>query len=398
MSKLIEEGGNAVNGRPIKQEEVPEIIEVVNGILDSIGLTFHDDYEAVGSAGKKKPEETSGDIDFIVNKKKIIEILGIEPSAKIGEILAILKTKIEELGYNSVQQNGLSLLSVAVPFKGPEDIVQVDLLLAGSMEFARFFQKSPDYRKDESKYKAMMRNIFLITMASTIARRVTKEVTLANGFIGTAEIEKYSVKLNDGVFKTRNSWVGKRNRLIKSRETLHDYDELIYDTPQGFIDFLFNDTTPDDLISFESVFNVFMSYKFKYPEHRDKILVSTVMAIIADTKKDATPVIPDEIDNKYVVKAKESIAKIEADYEANKKSDIVDVRTFEGNYVKSFDKFLNEQRENEITVTFKEVYMKKEVTRTCINMSREDVISVYGLNLPDIEWYQFEGEEKVFNN
>ena len=206
------------------------------------------------------------------------------------------------------------------------------------------------------------------------------------------------MKLNDGVFKTRNSWVGKRNRLIKSRETLHDYDELIYDTPQGFIDFLFNDTTPDDLISFESVFNVFMSDKFKYPEHRDKILVSTVMAIIADTKKDATPVIPDEIDNKYVVKAKESIAKIEADYEANKKSDIVDVRTFEGNYVKSFDKFLNEQRENEITVTFKEVYMKKEVTRTCMNMSREDVISVYGLNLPDIEWYQFEGEEPVFNN
>ena len=31
-------------------------------------------------------------------------------------------------------------------------------------------------------------------------------------------------------------------------------------------------------------------------------------------------------------------------------------------------------------------------------MSKEDVITTYGLNQPDIEWYQFEGEEKVFNN
>ena len=52
--KLIEEGGSAVGGRPIKQSEVPEVIDKVNGILDSIGLTQHEDYDAVGSAGKKK--------------------------------------------------------------------------------------------------------------------------------------------------------------------------------------------------------------------------------------------------------------------------------------------------------------------------------------------------------
>ena len=63
----------------------------------------------------------------------------------------------------------------------------------------------------------------------------------------------------------------------------------------------------------------------------------------------------------------------------------------------SFETFINEQKESSITVTFKEVYMKKEVTRTCMNMSKEGVIAVYGLNEPDIEWYQFEGEEKVFN-
>ena len=67
-------------------------------------------------------------------------------------------------------------------------------------------------------------------------------------------------------------------------------------------------------------------------------------------------------------------------------------------HIKTFKKFINEQVQEKITVTFKEVYMKNEVTRTCGNMSKEDVITVYGLDQPDIEWYQFEGEDKVFND
>ena len=92
--------------------------------------------------------------------------------------------------------------------KNPEDIVQVDLLVAGSMEFARFFQSSPDYTKDESKYKAMMRNMLLLTISSTVFRRTTKEVTLENGFVGPAEVEQYSIRLNGGLYKIRKNWIG----------------------------------------------------------------------------------------------------------------------------------------------------------------------------------------------
>ena len=49
---------------------------------------------------------------------------------------------------------------------------------------------------------------------------------------------------------------------------------------------------------------------------------------------------------------------------------------------------------SKITVTFKETYMPKPVTRTCVNMTREQVIEVYGLDEPEIEWYEFEEEEK----
>ena len=44
----------------------------------------------------------------------------------------------------------------------------------------------------------------------------------------------------------------------------------------------------------------------------------------------------------------------------------------------------------EIKVTFKERTAPKAVTRTCVNMSREQIVATYGLDDPDIEWYRFE--------
>lgn len=395
MKKLIEEGGSAVGGRPIKQNEVPEIIKKVSEILDSIGFTQHEDYDAAGSAGKKKEDDDSGDIDFIVSRKKAAKILGVITGSAI-DVVSALKKKIDELGYYSIQNNGLKVVSFALPFKSDSDLVQIDLILAGSMEFSRFFQTSPDYRNDESKYKSNIRNIFLMTISSTVARRTTLDVKLENGYIGPAEVERYSVRLNDGLYRVRKNWIGKRNKLIKTETTVSD--ELVYETPQDFINFLFNDTKPEDLISFESTFEVFMSSKFKYPEHREKILVSAAMAYIKEENEERGIFVPSQIGEEYVTKARNKIRKSEERYIANKNSQIVEIiPKFESMYVKSFETFINEQKESSITVTFKEVYMKKEVTRTCMNMSKEGVIAVYGLNEPDIEWYQFEGEEKVFN-
>lgn len=42
-----------------------------------------------------------------------------------------------------------------------------------------------------------------------------------------------------------------------------------------------------------------------------------------------------------------------------------------------------------IKVEFKETYMPKSVVRECYNMTKEQIIEVYGLNSCDIEWYKF---------
>lgn len=52
-------------------------------------------------------------------------------------------------------------------------------------------------------------------------------------------------------------------------------------------------------------------------------------------------------------------------------------------------KTTNTMETNTITVRFKETYMPHAVERTCVNMTKQQVINVYGLNDPDIEWYEF---------
>ena len=45
--------------------------------------------------------------------------------------------------------------------------------------------------------------------------------------------------------------------------------------------------------------------------------------------------------------------------------------------------------EKKITVKFKESHMPHSVKRTCVNMTKKQIIEQYGLDNPDIEWYKF---------
>ena len=40
-------------------------------------------------------------------------------------------------------------------------------------------------------------------------------------------------------------------------------------------------------------------------------------------------------------------------------------------------------------VEFKETYVAHSVVRECNNLTKEQVIKIYELNNPDIEWYKF---------
>ena len=326
--ELILEGGAAVNGRRILQSEVPVIIDKVDEILSGLGLVKGEDWDMVGSAGKKKAEDTSGDIDICIKKDRMKEVLG-SGDGKV-DVYNDLAKYLEGLGYDRyIIQTGFSQVSFGMPINDADDIVQVDFILVRNLEWSKFTQASPDYTKDESKYKGNVRNVLMMCIVKYCFKRTTKRVTLDDDSIVDGETENFVIRLTDGLYKTRKNWFNKKgDTIIKTTNLMHEYDELITDTPQEFIDLLFNDGTIDDFLSFETLYDAFMSDRFKFPENRERILVGYVMSLDGNNID-----IPTEIPQEYVEQAreKERLAKEREEYEkANKiKRKIKHIETFE---------------------------------------------------------------------
>lgn len=341
--ELILEGGAAVKGRRILQSEVPTILNKIDEILSGLELVRGEDWDIVGSAGKKKAEDTSGDIDICIKKDRMKEVLGSGDGK--DDVFNDLGKYLEELGYDRyVVQSGFNQVSFGMPINDVEDIIQVDLILTRSLEWSKFTQSSPDYTKDESKYKAHVRNVLMMCIVKYCFKRTTKRVTLDDDSIVDGEAEMYVIRLTDGLYKTRKNWLGKRDPIKKKPDLMREYDELITDTPQGLIDLLFEDgVTVDDFLSFETLFNAFMSDKFKFPENRERILVGYVMSLDSNNP----PIdVPTEIPQEYVdaAREKERLAKEREAYnKANKiKRTIKHIETFESFAVRDEEDLITE--------------------------------------------------------
>ena len=173
-------------------------------------------------------------------------------------------------------------------------------------------------------------------------KRTTKRVTLDDDSVVDGETENFVIRLTDGLYKTRKNWFGKKgDSMVKTANLMHEYDELITDTPQGLIDLLFNDGTMDDFLSFETLYDAFMSDRFKFPENRERILVGYVMSLDGQGID-----IPTEIPQEYVDQAREKeklAAEREAYDKANKvKRKIKHIETFESFTVRDEEDMINE--------------------------------------------------------
>ena len=341
MTKLILEGGAAVNGRRILQSEVPSIIDKADEILSGLGLVRGEDWDMVGSAGKKKAEDTSGDIDICIKKDRMKEVLGSGDGRM--DVYNDLAKYLEGLGYDRyVVQPGFSQVSFGMPIADADDFVQIDFMLVRSLEWSKFTQASPDYTKDESKYKGHVRNVLMMCIVKYCFKRTTKRVTLDDDSVVDGETENFVIRLTDGLYKTRKNWFGKKgDSMVKTANLMHEYDELITDTPQGLIDLLFNDGTMDDFLSFETLYDAFMSDRFKFPENRERILVGYVMSLDGQGID-----IPTEVPQEYVEQAREKeklAAEREAYDKANKvKRKIKHIETFESFTVRDEEDMINE--------------------------------------------------------
>jgi len=221
-------GGKAVeNVRPLKQDEIkPTYKWVEENILPILALEKQDALP-VGSYGKKPKEETSGDIDIVINAKKFMT-----NGLKFEDIATAIDCVLnEENNFETKLLKGFDQVSVSVPICGDlkNGYAQVDLMPSPDLKWAKFMYHSPNLAENESKYKGAVRNALLMALISESTKEITKL------FEGQAEeYSSLAIRFPTGVWNIKRSFMGKKGNLIKKGIILES--EFITREPQDVID------------------------------------------------------------------------------------------------------------------------------------------------------------------
>jgi hypothetical protein len=269
FEQFINESGNAVdNVRPIKQDEVIETAKwIEKEIFPKIGLAgLDDDAAVIGSAGKKLPDQTSGDIDIAVSADKIAGFLGVP----LQNALFALNDQLKSLGYQTKLMPGFNQVSIAAPVGGytSKGYAQVDFMLSTDLDWSRFIYHSPDFRIAESRYKGAYRNLLLMSAIGNSFRKILATTDTGE----TKEFEAYVVRLNQGIVQVRKSFEGKKG-LLKTAQLMKEFDKFITNTPEQVVELLFNGKhTPNDIDTYEKLKSLIDSTDFKFPNERGNIM------------------------------------------------------------------------------------------------------------------------------
>lgn len=258
----VNEGGNALDTtQRIANKDIPNTLEYITAkILPTIGLEgFNIDAAVVGSAGKKDPDVTSGDIDIAVSIDKIAGHAGID----VKGVLKYINDTLAAKGYETNIQYGFHQVNVAVPIDGDpkKGYCQVDLMVTDNLEWSKFIYHSPDYRKAESRYSGAFRGMLINAIASEGMKTAVKHDE------ESGEMEEYEQMVNratHGLFKVRKTLRGKRG-LVKTPKLMKDYEQKITNIPEEAIKILFGEgVTEKDVESFEGIWKVIHSKQFPY--------------------------------------------------------------------------------------------------------------------------------------
>jgi hypothetical protein len=257
---VLNEGGNAVKGvRSIRQDEVQRTIDNIKEVVFPL-LKIHEwGYDAIliGSAGRKAlPSDLSGDLDIGI-------VLGVDKTTAKNIIHDKLKTLPYELHY----MPGLGITSVKWPIEGDESkgYVQVDFIAIESMEWAKFAFYTPDYRKNESKYKSAHRNWMFAAIMSAIKENVIKD-SAGN----VLQYDAYIYNWNEGLKRVTKSFEGSKGGIIKTHKKVKE--ELLSVSPKEFIELAFGPGyKEDDVKTYEQVDALINNDNFKWKKFLPEI-------------------------------------------------------------------------------------------------------------------------------
>jgi hypothetical protein len=261
VNQILNEGGNAVESRPMTQAEAISTYEYVKSkILPLIGLD--EEYaKPIGSFGKKTDDQTSGDIDIACAMDRIAGVNGIT----LEDVLDFVEGVMKKNGIVVVKSVGFNQVSIGVPIggKASNGMAQVDLMMTSSLDWSTFMYHSPNFKEAESKYKGMYRNVLLMSIVSEMKKESTKLTDKGE----VEEYKQYVIRLGQGIFEVSKTLMGKKG-LTKTPKLLHDQDRFITNTPEAVTEIAFGpNIKPSDIMTFENIWRHFTDKNFI---HKDK--------------------------------------------------------------------------------------------------------------------------------
>ena len=257
-------GGNAVpNVTRIHQENVAATLETIyQRLLPLIGIA-KEDTGVLGSAGKKLPGGSSGDLDLALDYQMMDE-----PRTD-GDLLQYLADCSEQLGCATRIFPGLNQVSISWPIanidgKQDGEYVQLDLMPVEDLNFVRWGSFSP--HEKVSPYKGAVRQNFLCQIAKWIYYKPLEEeggkvVTWQRGLFNPLH------GLSKAVQTLRSPKTGKvtRTKTMKS-------SKLVSANPDEIAALLFGKgVKADDIQTIDDIWKHFLSDRFPYPERRKQI-------------------------------------------------------------------------------------------------------------------------------
>lgn len=240
---LIVEGGNVFSDTSVIEQDnvLPTLKEFEKKILLPLFKLSLQDVELLGSALKKS--QPSNDLDLAIQTNLDFSSVKYPIPHKINKGLHQVYTKFPQF-----DKTGKNI---------PNTFVQIDLMF-GDKDYLKFSFHSPSF--DESKYKAIYRNLLLFNIARNIQENVIKD-----------EKGKVISRTRFG-FDMLNGLV-KYDEVLKKTKFDKISKKLITKDPGKITKYLLGDKfTVKDLNSFESIYSALKSKDFKYPNLRKKII------------------------------------------------------------------------------------------------------------------------------
>ena len=260
-------GGNAIkNSVPVQARNARKI---ALNISESLQNYFNVPTAILGSVMKKYDDMYCGDID-----------IAIQLPWTDNNVERVKQYGLEHLPVNEVVvSQGLKLVSYGYVDNNTNLVHQVDIMFTENIKYSEFMYYSPDYTKNESRFKGLYRTNLLIICAGNIpldTNQYPNTYYTNEDFDGkyTGELKefyKYTLTYDNGLELRKKSTLGK-TRMCKKAYTISK--EKITDDIMLILTMIFGDNIDYNMsTSYENIIKMLYSPDYKYGmEVRNNIL------------------------------------------------------------------------------------------------------------------------------